>query len=91
MFPLNVQGPLDLRNSEKYVVNFARVENYLNSAVPYCQRLLNDDQRRTEDRATEREGARTTAGSWTGEGGGQDQGKERGINGPNVQSHTTLQ
>ena len=51
MFPLNAQGPLNIRNTEKYIVNFARTENYKNSAVPYCQRLLNEDYRRTEDRA----------------------------------------
>ena len=58
---------LDLRNTEKYAVNFARTENYQNSAVPYCQRLLNADHRRTEDRAREREQARTTAGQERGE------------------------
>ena len=52
----------DLRNTEKYIVNFARTENYRNSAVPYFQRLLNADHRRTEDRARERERERTTAG-----------------------------
>ena len=62
MFPLNEQGPLNIRNTEKYIVNFARTENYKNSAVPYCQRLLNEDYRRTEDRARMREQARTTAG-----------------------------
>ena len=67
MFPLNTQGLLDLRNTEKYAVNFARTENYRNSAVPYCQRLLNADHRRTEDRAREREQAGTTAGQERGE------------------------
>ena len=31
-----------LREKEHFVVNFARTEAYRTSAVPYCQRLLND-------------------------------------------------
>ena len=43
MFPINPEPDHDLRETEKYVVNFAHTENYRNSAVPYCQRLLNED------------------------------------------------
>ena len=43
MFPLNPEVPLNLRFTEKYQVNFAHTENYKNSTVPYCQRLLNQD------------------------------------------------
>ena len=43
MFPLNqVQSDYDIREREKYVVNFARTSAYQTSAIPYCQRLLND-------------------------------------------------
>ena len=55
MFPLNRHSSQDIRNTEKYLVNFAHTENYLNSAVPYCQRLLNEDYRQNVLRT--REGA----------------------------------
>ena len=42
-FPLNPVGLQNIRNPEKFVVNFAHTENYKNSTVPYCQRLLNKD------------------------------------------------
>ena len=67
MFPLNTHNLLDLRNMEKYVVNFAHTTNYLNSAVPYCQRLLNEDHRRTEDMARAREQRTSTAGREPGQ------------------------
>ena len=50
IFPLNPENILNVRQPEKYSVNFARTENYLNSAVPYCQRLLNDDHRQEQER-----------------------------------------
>ena len=37
LFPLNPVG-----QKEKFLVNFARTETYRQSAIPYCQRLLND-------------------------------------------------
>ena len=43
MFPLNPDAILNLRHTEKYKVNFAHTENYKKSAVPFCQRLLNQD------------------------------------------------
>ena len=62
LFPLN---PVDdqnvsnnIRNPEKYSVNFAHTVNYKNSAVPYCQRLLNHDHQQKEDRRREKERAR---------------------------------
>ena len=39
MFPLNMCK--DGRTKETYVVNWARTETYRQSAIPYCQRLLN--------------------------------------------------
>ena len=42
IFPLNKNIPVcEIRNSEKYEVNFARTSTYRDSTVPYCQRLLN--------------------------------------------------
>ena len=37
LFPLKA-----VNTKEKYVVNWARTETYKNSAIPYCQRLLNE-------------------------------------------------
>ena len=54
MFPLSLEDPYNLREAEKYQVNFSRTENYKNSAVPFCQRLLNEDYRQEEQRKKER-------------------------------------
>ena len=40
IFPLNEN--MHTRNSEHFKVNFAYTEAYKNSAVPFCQRLLNE-------------------------------------------------
>ena len=43
-FPLDPDLPnLQLRDREQFVVNFAHGEKYRNSAIPNCQRLLNND------------------------------------------------
>ena len=55
MFPLNSENVSNSRQPEKYSVNFARTENYLNSAVPYCQRLLNDDHKQEQEKRRERQ------------------------------------
>ena len=54
MFPLNLESSQNLRQPEKYVVSFANTENYISSAVPFCQRLLNEDHREEEERRRER-------------------------------------
>ena len=41
MFPLNPSSDLDLRQTEKYKVNFARKGRLLDSAISQMQRLLN--------------------------------------------------
>ena len=44
LFPLNFNDHLmRKRNPEKYSVNIAKTERYRKSAVPFLQRLLNDD------------------------------------------------
>ena len=42
-FPLNpsLQNDIHIREREHFFVNFAKTEDYRNSAIPYCQRLLN--------------------------------------------------
>ena len=43
MFPRNeVDHEHSITNSETFKVNFARTEKYRKSAIPYCQRLLNE-------------------------------------------------
>ena len=69
MFPLNLKrsNSVSVRHTEKYLVSYARTENYGNSAIPYCQRLLNEDNKQEQERMKEgrelaghqgREGAR---------------------------------
>ena len=43
MFPqnINANNTMEVRSREKYVVNFAHTNAYKQSAIPYCQRLLN--------------------------------------------------
>ena len=42
LFPLHQKPVNDLRRTEKFVVNFAKTGTYQKSAIPYCQKLLND-------------------------------------------------
>ena len=42
LFPLNTESNHDLRNIEKFHVNYARTSAYKMSTVPYVQRLLNN-------------------------------------------------
>ena len=41
-FPLKTPNDYSIRTSDKFKVNFASRDYYKNSAIPYCQRLLND-------------------------------------------------
>ena len=65
----------DLRNSEKYHINFAHTENYRKSAVPFCQRLLNQDHRKQEER-TRHQGEEQRARARRQERGGREQERE---------------
>ena len=42
IFPTNPSHNIRVRESEPFLVNFARTDTYRDSAVPYCQRLLNN-------------------------------------------------
>ena len=43
LFPLNkTAGILKTRQSERFTVNFATTSAYRDSAIPFCQRLLNN-------------------------------------------------
>jgi hypothetical protein len=41
-FPLKPAHGQNTRESEMFMVNFARTSTYRDSAIPYCQRLLNE-------------------------------------------------
>ena len=44
LFPKNTNqemNGMEVRNRESFEVNFARIESYRISAIPYCQRILN--------------------------------------------------
>ena len=41
IFPANPNYNDRTRESEPFLVNFAKTESYRKSAVPYCQRMLN--------------------------------------------------
>ena len=44
LFPLNVSNHLmSMRNTEKYVINKSNTQRHQKSAVPFLQKLLNDD------------------------------------------------
>ena len=42
MFPLSEPDEHHIRKREKFSVNFARTAAYMNSAIPYLQRMLNN-------------------------------------------------
>ena len=58
LFPKNQDHGQDVRAREMFIVNFAHTESYKKSAVPYCQKLLNDDHRARECAARDKEEAR---------------------------------
>ena len=41
---------------EEFIVNFSRTKQYQNSAIPFCQRLLNDYMMNQEGQEAEGEG-----------------------------------
>ena len=59
------------KKHRKICRKFCSTENFRNSAVPYCERLLNEDPRRKEDRVRAREQRTTTAGRAPGQIGGR--------------------
>ena len=69
IFPLNPINLTNVRSREKFKVNFAYTNAYKNSAIPYCQRLLN--QREEMRRREEKEGSERG-------GGGEEKTRRRG-------------
>jgi len=57
MFPLNpnLNNQQSIRAREKYMVNFAYKNSYKNSTIPFCQRLLNSEERKNEEEEKEEE------------------------------------
>ena len=54
----NLDLTLEARNREEFIVNFSRTKQYQNSAIPFCQRLLNDYMTKQEGQEKEGEGSR---------------------------------
>ena len=46
LFPLQQTPVNDLRQTEKFVVNFTKTSTYQKSTIPYCQKLLNEHFRK---------------------------------------------
>ena len=55
-FPQNQTNTNQIINREKYLVNFASTNFYKNSAIPYCQRLLNTMDEKERDGGEEEPG-----------------------------------
>ena len=57
MFPLNpnLNNQQNIRDREKYKVNFAHKNIYQNSTIPFCQRLLNNEEKSREEEEDEEE------------------------------------
>ena len=67
----NIENTTEVRDREEFVVNFARTKQYQVSAIPFCQRLLNQHYR-------ERWGAEETDGGGGGLAGGEGREQEEG-------------
>ena len=73
-FPLNpnLGNTLETRGREQFKVNFCRTKRYQDSAIPFCQRLLNQHWReKEEERRAEGQGV---GGKESGGQGGGGQG-----------------
>ena len=72
----NQHNPLQTRKREPFKVNFAHTERYRKSAIPYCQRLLNQHMAEEEERrkkgGEEEEGWSEEKGGSGGGGGGEE-------------------
>ena len=67
----------EVREREEFVVNFARTKQYQQSAIPACQRLLNNHFReRSAAGGPQRPGGQ--AGAAAGEGAGARAGVQEG-------------
>ena len=70
---------MNIRQSEKYVVNFARTENYRKTSVPYCQRLLNKHNMMEDEEGGEQENEEGGGHSQREGGGNQAPGEGGGF------------
>ena len=52
----NLDLTLEARNREEFIINFSRTKQYQNSAIPFCQRLLNEYWSTREGQETEEGG-----------------------------------
>ena len=74
----NISNSTEVRDREEFVVNFARTKQYQQSAIPACQRLLNNHFReRSAAGDPQRPGGQ--AGAAAGEGAGEGAGARAGV------------
>ena len=80
----NLGSRSDVRDREEFIVNFARIKRYQESAIPYCQRLLN--QHVWDKQATDQDQVwgGTRPGATIGAGAGRRAGAGLGAGGPEV-------
>ena len=74
----NLVSANDVRDREAFKDKFAQTAQYRNSAIPFCQKLLNDHvrEKRGEELARAGAGIEQDAGAGTSRGWGQ--GRDRG-------------
>ena len=82
LFPLNPDNQHDIRNPEKFQVNFSHTENYRNSTVPFCQRLLNNDFLQQQEKRREKEMAGAERAEAESVGGERAVAARAGARGP---------
>ena len=80
IFPKNANqhNPLQTRKKEPFKVNFAHTERYRKSAIPSCQRLLNqymeEEERRKKGGEEEAEGIEEEEEEWSRRRRGRGEG-----------------
>ena len=76
----NLGSSNEVRDREEFKVNFARTKQYKESAIPYCQNLLNEHAREKRAKGLAGAGARggLGAGAERGPGAGAEAGAGAG-------------
>ena len=64
----NLDNNNEVRDREEFKINFARTKQYQNSAIPFCQKLLNKHVREKRAEAEELAGAEPGAAAGAGAG-----------------------
>ena len=77
-FPLNpnLSGAQQVRYREHYKVNFSRTKQYQDSAIPFCQRLLNSHKAQQQKEREEEDSDEGGEGEEGEEGGEREEREE---------------